>query len=264
MKTLLLLLNLMIISKLSFSQSVTIDPLNANATIVDIKSSSKGFKVSQLTCQQIVDIANPSEGILVYNLDSHLFAFYNGTSWKNLDGSNLAQLTNVGSPPAGTNTSNITGSYATLNWSTVSNAISYNVRYRIVGTTTWNNSTIATNSFLLTGLSQNQNYEWQVQTVSPCGTSTFTNSINFATPLMTASVYVDFAFTPATVTIGVGGQVTWSGVFSTHPVRSGTNANPTNLFYIGVGASYTHTFTQAGTYSYYCVVHGNTGTIIVQ
>jgi plastocyanin len=72
----------------------------------------------------------------------------------------------------------------------------------------------------------------------------------------------DFSFDPASVTIAVGDSVRWTNMDSAvHTIDGG-------MFRSGAlaqGESYSHTFTQAGTYYYMCTVHPyqTTGQIIV-
>jgi len=81
----------------------------------------------------------------------------------------------------------------------------------------------------------------------------------------TASVAVDdYQFTPASRTITVGDVVRWSFSGDPHSVTSRDR-----LFDSGItdpGGSFQFTFTKAGTYAYYCVVHPGlmTGTIVVK
>jgi plastocyanin len=86
-------------------------------------------------------------------------------------------------------------------------------------------------------------------------------------------------FNPDTVTINVGGTVRWEWFSTFHSVTSGTNGvadgafcspNDTNCA-LGVtsdqGFVYEHTFTQPGTFPYFCAPHfvlGMVGTVIVQ
>jgi plastocyanin len=64
----------------------------------------------------------------------------------------------------------------------------------------------------------------------------------------------DFAFVPDTITIPVGTSVTWTNQDpSTHTVTS-----ETGLFDSGIlapNASFSHSFTERGTFSYYCTIH---------
>ncbi|MFI5134661.1 MAG: fibronectin type III domain-containing protein, partial [Chitinophagales bacterium] len=75
--------------------------------------------------------------------------------------------------------SSITSSSATLIWSVVSGAASYNVQYKVVGNSIWT-PTIALSNFLpLSGLTANTSYEFQVQTVCSNGSSAFSASATF-------------------------------------------------------------------------------------
>ena len=86
-------------------------------------------------------------------------------------------------------------------------------------------------------------------------------------------------FSPANLTIAAGDTVRWVWQSFGHSVVSGTDGNADNLFcspsdsgcdnppLSNAGSMYEHTFTQAGTFPYYCSVHvvlGMTGSIKVQ
>ena len=73
----------------------------------------------------------------------------------------------------------------------------------------------------------------------------------------------DFHFAPGTTTIHVGDTVTWSN--SGPSPHSATARNGTfNTGILHKGQSGSHTFTQAGTFSYFCTVHPFMhGTIVV-
>ena len=86
-------------------------------------------------------------------------------------------------------------------------------------------------------------------------------------------------FTPSRLTIAVGDTVKWVWQTAGHSVVSGTGGNADNRFcspsdsgcddppLSNVGFTYEHTFTQAGSFPYYCSVHatlGMTGKITVQ
>ena len=71
-------------------------------------------------------------------------------------------------------------------------------------------------------------------------------------------------YVPAVFTVSAGGTVTWINLETTaHTVTS----NTTGQFDSGpitTGQSWSHTFTQAGTYHYYCSIHPMmTGTVVV-
>jgi plastocyanin len=87
------------------------------------------------------------------------------------------------------------------------------------------------------------------------------------------------AYSPRTLTIAVGDTVHWVWAASNHSVTSGVPGMPDGTFCSpndtncaggptsSVGATYDHTFRTAGTFSYYCLIHGvdgMTGAVTVQ
>jgi plastocyanin len=87
------------------------------------------------------------------------------------------------------------------------------------------------------------------------------------------------SFSPATLTVPVGTTVTFRFASGGHNVVSGDDCTADGAFCSpgdtscasaptsGSGATYTHTFTAAGTFPYFCAPHcvqGMTGTIVVQ
>ncbi len=79
---------------------------------------------------------------------------------------------------------------------------------------------------------------------------------------MGAAFLTTTAFNPDNYTVKAGTTVTWFNDDSTsHTVTSTTGAfNSDN---IASGATYSHTFSQAGTYSYYCAIHPNMKGMVV-
>lgn len=79
----------------------------------------------------------------------------------------------------------------------------------------------------------------------------------------------NFSFTPRDIVINVGDTVTWqnNATFTDHTATS-TSAPADGSFDSGIiapGTTYTHTFTIAGSYTYWCTIHTTlmTGTITV-
>jgi len=74
----------------------------------------------------------------------------------------------------------------------------------------------------------------------------------------------DFMFMPATLTVPVGGTVTWKFDDSTqHTVTADDNSFKSSP--MAGGQTFTHTFTTAGTVPYHCSIHPSmTATIIVK
>ena len=112
--------------------------------------------------------------------------------------------------PTGLSETNITASSATLNWVAVSGATSYNIEYRVVGSSSWTTQASSTNSLAVSGLTAGTNYEFQVQTVCPGSTSAFTSSATFTTSGgVICGTPVGFSVTSITSTSAL---VTWGTV----------------------------------------------------
>ena len=80
----------------------------------------------------------------------------------------------------------------------------------------------------------------------------------------------NLVFSPSSVTIHPGDQVRWTWDSSGHSTTSGSPGQPNNIWDSGIhnqGATFTHTFNSAGTFSYYCIPHGGccgmTGNVVV-
>jgi glucose/arabinose dehydrogenase len=81
-------------------------------------------------------------------------------------------------------------------------------------------------------------------------------------PAKTVTVYVGSGgdkFSPATVTIEPGDTIEWDWYASFHSTTSGTPGHPSGLWNSGVwnsGYKFSYQFTNAGSFPYYCTVHG--------
>lgn len=74
----------------------------------------------------------------------------------------------------------------------------------------------------------------------------------------------NFAFSPETITVKVGTKVTWTNKDSAAHTVTGDSKDGPASGTLGQGASYSFTFTKAGTFSYECAIHPNMkGTVIV-
>jgi len=75
----------------------------------------------------------------------------------------------------------------------------------------------------------------------------------------------NFAYVPSSITVPVGGTITWTNHDTTAHTVTAQDRTVLQSGTIKPGASYTQTFTKAGTYTYFCEFHaGMTGTVIVQ
>lgn len=82
------------------------------------------------------------------------------------------------------------------------------------------------------------------------------------TPTATQVCMNGSTFAPANLTVAHGTAVTWmNGDGITHTVTSATGSGDTyDSGNVGGGGTFTHTFNTAGTYNYYCRIHGANGT----
>ena len=88
-----------------------------------------------------------------------------------------------------------------------------------------------------------------------------------------SSSLTDTAYQPNPIQVGVGNTVTWTNNDSQpHTVTSGSNGQPDNKFnsspnfspLLNPGQTFSFTFTQAGDYPYFCMLHPNmVGTVSV-
>lgn len=77
-------------------------------------------------------------------------------------------------------TSSITNTTATIGWDD-SGVSSYDIQYRVNGSSTWTNTSSVTNSLGLTGLTASTTYEYQVRSVCNSSTSSYSSSTTFTT-----------------------------------------------------------------------------------
>ena len=113
--------------------------------------------------------------------------------------------------PSGLASSGITTTAATVSWTAVSGAVSYDVDYKLTTSSTWTNAATATTStsVAISGLTASSVYDWQVRTNCSGGSSTYT-----AAQFTTASAPVcnapsGLASSAVTTT---GATVSWTAV----------------------------------------------------
>ena len=132
--------------------------------------------------------------------------------------------------PAGISASGITNTSVNINWSNVSGAASYEIRYRQQGATSWLTTSAAANSQSLAGLAPGTSYEYQIRTL--CGGN---NAGNY-----TATYYFT-TISGRTMPAGLAAsnitanstQITWEGqpgaIAYTVRYRKQTNSAWTNI-----------------------------------
>jgi plastocyanin len=74
---------------------------------------------------------------------------------------------------------------------------------------------------------------------------------------------INTAFSPVNLTVAAGTAVTWrNGDAFSHNVASATGSPGTAYIsgYLAANGTFSHTFSAAGTYPYYCMIHGSDGS----
>jgi hypothetical protein len=64
---------------------------------LEIFSTTKGILIPRMTLAQRDAITSPATGLQIYNTDSNVFQYYNGSSWTNVGGTGVTDLTFSGS-----------------------------------------------------------------------------------------------------------------------------------------------------------------------
>jgi plastocyanin len=170
--------------------------------------------------------------------------------------------------PTGLSTSSVSSSGATLNWTAVTGAATYDVEYKLTTAGTWTAFNQAGTSKALTGLAASTTYDWRVRTnCTVGGTSAYaTGQFTTGTGTTTQNISISGnAYNPSPVTVAVGTSVTWTnndGVQHTSTSDDGTTFNTGT---INAGATSAPIIMNTmGTFTYHCNFHGGmSGTIIV-
>ena len=142
--------------------------------------------------------------------------------------------------PTGLASSAITTSGATISWTTVSGATSYNLQYKLASASTWTTVSNTTTSRTLTGLTAGTAYNAQVQAVCASGSSSYSTAISFTTGSVsgctdtwesngtTGTAKTISVNTDITALIGSNGDVDWYK-FTNTSAASRIRINLTNL-----------------------------------
>ncbi len=157
-----------------------------NAANVDIYLSTDGGDTYPITLASGVpndgshDIVVPnnqgSANRIMVKGSNHIFFDISNTNFT-IAGQAVCNAT----VPTGLAASNVATNSASLNWDAVPGA-TYDVRYRVVGTSSWTTNAVTGNSTSLSGLTALTNYEAQVRSKCSGGSnSAYSNSVSFTT-----------------------------------------------------------------------------------
>ncbi len=156
--------------------------------------------------------------------------------------------TSCGSP-TGLTSSSITTSGATVSWTAVAGASSYDVDYKLTSASTWTNAATATSgtSVIISGLNSSTVYDWRVRTNCSSGSSAYT-AAQFTTSgvavcnaptglassaITTNSATVSWAAVSGAVSYGVDYKLTTSSTWTS----AATATTATSLSLSGLTAS---------------------------
>ncbi len=151
---------------------------------------------------------------------------------------------------SGLSSSSITTTGATISWTAVSGATSYNVQYKLSTATTWTTLTASTTSSILTGLTAGSTYNFQIQAVCASGTSTYVASTFTTTTATTCGNPTGLTATSITTTGATLGWTAVSGAtsynvqykLSTATTWTTTTSTTTSKALTGLTASSTYNY----------------------
>lgn len=108
-------------------------------------------------------------------------------------------------------------------------------------------------------------------TTSPAAASPTSPAAASSAPASTSAASVQnavtisgFAFSPASITVPVGTKVTWTNQDSTTHTVTADDGKTFDSGNLANGATFSFTFTTAGTFAYHCAIHSSMkATVIV-
>lgn len=118
---------------------------------------------------------------------------------------------NLCNAPSTPTAAGITQTGATLSWSAVSGAVSYNFQYKLASATTYTTVNTTATSFTLTGLTAGTAYNARVQTVCSAGNSVDSGVATFTTTSTTTTCNAPATPTASSIT-QTGATVSWAAV----------------------------------------------------
>ena len=85
MKKIIVIIVMLLATTVSAQVSVSVDSSSPDpSAMLDVKSADKGLLIPRMTTTQRTGIANPADGLLVYDLSTQTFWYYKNTVWVNL------------------------------------------------------------------------------------------------------------------------------------------------------------------------------------
>ena len=160
--------------------SITLGNLAGDYDLRLLNASGTQLAISQAggTTAESITFNNAAAGTYFIHVLGYNGAF-SATQCYALNAS--ATAVQVCNAPTGLAASNITTTGATLTWTAVSGATSYNVQYKPAANSTWTTVNSTTNSLSITGLTAGTSYNAQVSTVCSGSSSAYGSAITFTT-----------------------------------------------------------------------------------
>ena len=98
--------------------------------------------------------------------------------------------------PSGISLAFITPVSVWVKWDKTDGAVSYMLQYRQIGTASWNQNTVPSDSFSIRGLKPATDYECQVSARCAIGPSAYSTSSTFKTDTITYKINIPNSFSP--------------------------------------------------------------------
>ncbi|XMO85461.1 fibrinogen-like YCDxxxxGGGW domain-containing protein [Algibacter sp. AS12] len=219
MKKNILLVCILLLSMHSISCQVGIGTTNPDpSSILDVESVTQGFLPPRMTTGQINAIANPAEGLFIYNLDESCFKFYNGSSWSGCLTEAATNSLDCSSPTA-------TGAFASGTNLNSTYTITIDVLVNVIETYTISTNTVNGYSFSASGAFSNIGLNRITLTGSgtPILEQTDTFTITFAGKNDTCNIDITVTTVLSNCLEYLNAGFTTDGVYTIDPDGNGSN-----------------------------------------
>ncbi|NTW32330.1 MAG: fibronectin type III domain-containing protein [Bacteroidetes bacterium] len=183
-----------------------------NSAMLDVSSTTQGVLISRMTTAQRDAIGSPAQGLVIYNLTTKCFEFYENGGWYNMGC--VCTPPNV---PVAITGSGATSTQITANWNAALGTTHYHLDVSTSSSfssyiTGFNNQDVSNvTTYNVTDLTCETTYYYRVRAENTCGSSGNSNTITYATSnCCTASGWTYVQNFNALNTGALNGQDGWS------------------------------------------------------
>jgi len=162
---------------------------------LDVSSNDKGMLIPRLTTTQRNAIVTPAQSLLIYNITTKCFEFWENGAWQDL-------YCACSAPPAPTAiaATSVGGTSFNANWNVSAGATGYyldvNTNATFTGTWILNSQNVGNvTTYNVVGLTCNTPYYYRVRAFNSCGTSSNSNTITLTTSACALSGTVSISHT---------------------------------------------------------------------